>query len=419
MRRLGLGLLTTATLIAALPPGAVAQGGALAAQSGRLDLPVVAIDAPNGIVDDPKRDGTMRVYDRDRREDYSGQIGIELRGYTSQQDDPKKPYAVETRKPSGSNDNVSLLGMPADDDWVLIASYVDRSLLRNYVVYATARSTGQYASRARLVELVLNGNYEGVYLLGEQLKVHDDRVAVDDSDVSGGYLLEMISMRRSEGEDFFTTPVLNEPVVYKDPNREDLSLGRATWIRNYVNGCERTLYSDRFRNRRRGYRRCLDRGAAVDYVLLNELFRNADTFRNSTYMHKGVDTKLVLGPLWDFDHAIGNDGDAEDNATTGWEYEASPWAGRLYADPGFRRRMAKRWEEMRAQGLRRHVLRTLDRGARQLAGGPAERNFSRWPNLGRGPKDPRTGTPPATHAEAVDYLKWWLKGRIRWIDESV
>jgi CotH protein len=407
MRSLGSALLTAAIAIAALPPGAVAaQDGALAAQNGRLDLPVVVIDAPNGIVDDPKRDATMRVYDRDRGEDYSGHIGIELRGYTSQQDDPKKPYAIETRTPSGANRNVSLLEMPRDNDWVLIASYLDKSQVRNYVVYRTARWVGHYASRTRLVEVVLNGSYEGVYLLGEQLKVDDDRVAVDDSDVSGGYLLEMISTRRSQGEQFFTTPVKKQPIVYKDPNREDLSLGRATWIRNYVNGCEITLYSDRFRNRRRGYRRCLDIDAAVDYMLLNELFRNADTLRNSTYMYKGVDTKLVLGPVWDYDHAVGNDGDAEDNLTSGWEYGASPWAERLYADRAFRRRMAERWQELRAEGLRQRILQTLDRGARKLARGPAERNFARWPSR---------VTPP----EAIDYLDSWLRRRIKWIDENI
>jgi len=415
MRRPGLALLTTATAIAALQAGAVAQ-------SAEAKLPVVAIDAPEGIVDEPKRPATMRVFDRRYREVDRGRIGIELRGFTSQQDDPKKPYALETRKRSGENRNVSLLGMPEDDDWVLIASYRDESLLRNLVAYSAARWMGHWAARTRLVEVVVNDSYEGVYLLAEDRKLHDSRVAVDDSDVSGGYLLEMISMRRTEGEEFFTTPVMSQPVVYKDPKPDDLSHGRAEWIRRYVSRFERRLYGDQFRDRRRGYRRFLDIDAAVDYLLLNELFRNADTFRNSTYMHKGVGGKLVLGPLWDFDHAIGNDGGAEDNLTSGWEYGASPWAERLYAHRGFRRRMALRWKELRREGLKRHVLRTIDRGARKLTGGPQERNFSRWPIFGTdkaAPNDPRTGAPPASHAEAVDYLKWWVKRRSRWIDRNI
>ena len=409
MRGLGLALLTAVSAIAALPGVAVA------------DLPVVLITAPEGIVDEPKRDATLRVFDRQGREDYSGPAGIELRGFGSQRD-PKKSYALETRKRTGANRDLSLLGMPADEDWVLIANYRDESLLRNYVAYSTARWVGRYAARTRIVEVGVNGSYEGVYLLAEDLKLHESRVAVDDSDVSGGYLLEMISFEqgRTAGRQFFTTPVRNKPIVYADPSRDDLSHGRAAWIRDYVNRFERALYGDRFRDRRRGYRRYLDMDAAVDFVLLNELFRNQDTFRYSAYMHKGVGEKLALGPLWDFDLALGNSDAVEDNQRTGWQYSAYPWVERLYADPAFRRRMATRWRDLRERGIRRHVFRTIDRGVGQLAGGPQERNFSRWPiferQRNRGPADPRTGRLPANHAEAVDYLKWWLSERARWID---
>jgi hypothetical protein len=384
----------------------------------------VAINAPDPIVDEPKRPVTMRVFDRQRREDYRGPVGIELRGHSTRADDPKRSYALDTRKRSGEDRNVSLLGMPEDDDWVLIASYKDESLLRNFVAYSAARWLGRYASRTRLVEVVVNDSYEGVYLLAEKLKLHESRVAVDDSDVSGGYLLHMISTDRASGEGFFTTPVKSQPVVYEDPNRDDLSYGRAVWIRDYVGRFERRLYGDRFTDRRRGYRPYLDMGAAVDFVLLNELFRNADTFRNSTYMHKGVGGELVLGPIWDFDHALGNDSDPDFNLLTGWQYQSRNsyrWVERLYADPAFRRLMAARWRDMRGRGLRRYIMRTVDRGARQLAGAQ-KRNFSRWPIFGTDaaqPDDPRTGAPPANHAQAVDYLKWWLVERTKWIDRNV
>jgi len=425
-RRLGFALLTAATAVGALPAAA-------AAQSGRLDLPVVAIDAPEGIVDEPKRTGTMRVFDRRYREVDSGRIGIEVRGQSSQ-NHPKKSYSIETRSRSGENRNVSLLGMPKDDDWVLIGNYEDLSLLRNFIVYSTARWLGRYAPRTRLVEVGVNGSYEGVYLLAEQLKVHESRVAVDDSDISGGYLLEMTSKSRTEGEQFFTTPVEEQPVIYADPNRDDLSHRRAAWIRRYVNRFERRLYGKRFRHRRRGYRRQLNVGAAVDYLLLNELFRNTDTFTYSTYMHKSVGEKLVLGPLWDFDQAIGRYYPEPDfNRREGWQYttrfrqekpgRGSPWAGRLYADPAFRRRMARRWRSLRRQRLKSHIMRTIDRGTRQLEGGPRERNASRWPPSkipdDKRVADPRTGAPPADHAQAVDYLKWWLRGRISWIDGNI
>jgi hypothetical protein len=138
-------------------------------------------------------------------------------------------------------------------------------------------------------------------------------------------------------------------------------------------------------------------------------------------MYKGVGEKLVLGPLWDFDHAIGNDGTPVDNATAGWEYAESAWTERFYADPRFRSKMARHWQAMRDQGIERHLMETIDSGAAQLAGA-ADRNFSRWRIFGTPrakPDDPRTGAPPANHAQAVDYLKWWLRERIKWMDGSI
>jgi hypothetical protein len=387
----------------------------------------VVIDAPDGIVDEPKRPATMRLLDRERRDDYNGPVGIALRGHSTLAEDPKNAYEVETRDAAGDDRNVSLLGMPEDDDWVLIASYKDESLLRNFVAYSAARWLGRYAPRTRLVEVFVDNSYEGVYLLAEKLKLHDGRVAVDDSGISGGYLLKMVSPDRAPGEDYFTTPVRRQPIVYADPNRSDLPYARADWIRDYVNRFERTLYGDRFKDRRRGYRRYLDVNAAVDFVLLNELFRNRDTFTYSTYMHKGTGGRLALGPLWDFDHALGNyesrrqHSDAQFNLVGGWQHGASPWCERLYRDPGFRSRLAARWRELRADGLLRHIKRTIDRGARQLAAAQ-ERNFSRWPVFGTDevyPDDPRTGSPPANHAQAVDYLKWWVVSRVQWIDANV
>ena len=100
---------------------------------------------------------------------YNGYIGIELRG-NSTQHYPKKPYAIETRDSLGENLNVSLLGMPAENDWVLRASYFDHTFIRNPLACHMSRLTGRWASRCRLVELVLNGEYMGIYILMEKIK---------------------------------------------------------------------------------------------------------------------------------------------------------------------------------------------------------------------------------------------------------
>jgi hypothetical protein len=247
---------------------------------------------------------------------------------------------------------------------------------------------------------------------------------VDDSDITGGYLLELSDRLRVDGP-FFTTPVQGLRAVYDDPTLEDLPYVRHTWIRNYVGQFERALYGPG------NYRDYLDVDAAVDFVLLNELFRNFDTFKDSTYMYKGVGEKLVLGPLWDFDHALGNNvvpevpDYQEANTADGWQYLTRPgyrWVERLYADPGFRRQMATRWRELVRRGLIPFVVRTIDRGARQVMGGPEVRNFTRWPLFATGevePDDPRTGAPPESYPQAVDYLRWWVVQRADWITRNI
>ena len=92
---------------------------------------------------------------------YNGKIGIEIRGSSSQQF-PKKQYAVETRDLAGNDLDVSLLGFPAESDWILFAPYNDKSLMRDVLVYKIAASMGRYASRSKFCEVVLNDEYVGV-----------------------------------------------------------------------------------------------------------------------------------------------------------------------------------------------------------------------------------------------------------------
>src|SRR5918992_4054251 len=126
-------------------------------------------------VDADARIGRREVAAQLRVPGFEGQVAIETRGRWSRHF-PKKSYALEVRDPDGSNRNVGLLGLPADDDWILYAAYNDRTLIRNVLAYETARSMGRYAARTRFVNLRLNGRYHGVYVLMEKLELGDDRV---------------------------------------------------------------------------------------------------------------------------------------------------------------------------------------------------------------------------------------------------
>jgi hypothetical protein len=363
----------------------------LAWPSTAAATPVLRIDVPRAIPDEPKVRGKLRM------PGYSGRIGIERRGQSSQTF-PKRSYAVELAR------DAPLLGMPADDDWVLYAPYNDKTLMRNVVAYATARSIGRYAARTRFVELRLNGRYQGVYVLMERLELGDDRV-------TGEALYEFTFPFQARSKDpSFRTPVLRRPIVWEDPERGDLSRARAAALARPVRAAERALYGSG------SWRRWIDAPSAVDFALLNELFKNEDGFHASTYMALGADGRLTLGPVWDFDISMGNSDYGPSRRLRGWMLERRDWAERLYRDGGFRRALAARWRELRADGLRRDVLAAVARSRLELRGA-AGRNFRRWPVLHR-----RIWPNPAARGSfraEVRHLRSWLVRRVEWLDAKL
>jgi hypothetical protein len=408
-------------MIATLAAAALAILPAPAAERAqvRASLPLVVVSTRRRIRDEPKVRGRLRIVDngpgrRNRVRDrpaFRGRMGIEVRGYSSQQLFPKKQYALEL-----AGGDAALLGLPADDDWVLAAPYNDKSLMRNVLAFRTARAIGRYAPRTRFVELVLNGDYRGVYVLTQRIELGKHRVEVDEDGISGGYILELTSPNQSRGERRFLPPITRRPILFTDPNRDELSGREARWIRGYVGRFERALYSGR------DWRRYLDVPAAVDYVLLQELFKNEDGFYSSTYLHKGRGGKLVMGPVWDFDVAMGNSIHGRSRHLPGLMLPDRTWTERLYRKRGFTRLMARRWRELRRAGLRRDVMRAIDRMATELRS-PAARNFERWRILGRyvppNPRDPRTGRYRPTWRAEVKFLRSWLHRRIEWLDRGL
>jgi hypothetical protein len=339
-------------------------------------------------VDADRRIGRSEVAAQLRAPGFSGEVTIRTRGRWSQRF-PKKSYAVEIR-----DGEAAVHGLPADDDWILYAAYNDRTLIRNVLAYDAARFMGRHAARTRFVNLRLDGRYHGVYVLMEKLEL---------GRVRGEFLLEMTSPGQARRKDpSFRTP-LGRPVVWADPERDDLRRARAHAIRDRVARAERALYGGR------GWRRHLHAGAAVDYLLVNELFKNQDVMEASTFI-TGVRGRLRLGPVWDFDFSSGNSKRAPSRYLHGWMAAERPWAERLYADRGFRRQMARRWAHLRREGLRARLLRSVDEYARALA--PAARRDSRrWRAGGDRPR--------GTHAGHVRKLRRWLDRRIAWLDGAL
>ncbi len=305
-------------------------------------LPLVAISTNgNQIVDEPKIDATFTITEGDAVS-YEGRMGIEIRGASSQLF-PKKSFGFETRDAANEDLDVSVLGFPEEEDWILYAPYSDKSLMRNMLIYDLSRDMNQYASRTKFVEVTINDSYQGVYVFMEKLKRDSGRIDINNlkedensgEDVTGGYILKIdktAGTNLGEGynnQNSFVSAVappnasLGQEInfLYEEPDAEDITMEQKAYISDYVGQFEMALASDVFTNTEIGYEAFIDVDSFIDFFILNELSNNVDGYRISTFMHKDKNEKLKMGPIWDFNLAFGNADYCDGGSTNVWAYQ--------------------------------------------------------------------------------------------------
>ena len=412
------------------------------------NLPIVLIDTDGvEIPDEPKIPALMRVIDNgtgarnhvtDPATAYDGHIGIEVRGNSSQAF-PKKQYGLETRDADGENNNVELLGLPEENDWILYAPYSDKSLMRNVLLYDLARDAGRYASRRRFVEVVLNGDYAGLYVLLEKVKRDDNRVDINKlkpdetsgDDLTGGYIIEV---DRFAGEasgwypGFPTTTGDGYPFyTYSTPDADDIVPEQQAYIQDWFRTFRDVMASPDRDDPDAGYRSLVDLGSFVDFVIWQELSRNIDGYRLSTYLHKDKDSndpRVHAGPVWDFNLAFGNAWFLGGHDVTGFQvrfpYEdttpVSFWWLQMFETDSFQAALRDRWTELRSGLLSDAALvARIDALAAEVDEAQT-RNFERWPVLGVyvWPNE-YVGE---TYADEVDYLTGFVLDRAAWLDAN-
>ena len=291
------------------------------------NLPIVVINT-NGqaIPDDPKIMADMGIIWNgegvrnnvtDPFNNYSGKIGIELRGNSTQMF-PKKPYAVETQDSTGANLDVSILGMPAENDWTFLASYIDRTFIRDPLAHYLSTLTGRWSSRCRFCELILNGEYEGVYIILEKIKRTKNRLNISKltsadtsgENLTGGYIYEVDGFGGDFGD--------NRMIVYPKP--EDVVPVQLEYIQNYDNNFRYAMALPNFADTVNGYAKWIDVNAFIDELIVQETMRNSDAYGWSAYFHKDKNQKLAAGPVWDFDQSAGNSNYPDDGVVDGWMF---------------------------------------------------------------------------------------------------
>lgn len=343
------------------------------------------------------------------------EVATEIKGRgNSTWDMEKKPFRLKLDKSS------EVLGMPKNKHWVLLANYSDKTLMRNELAFEVSRRMGfAYTPKMRYVDVILNGDYIGNYMLCEHIRIDKNRVNISemkssDTDITGGYLLE-IDERKGEPVWFETREA---KMIFCVNRPEDIPDNQKEYISNHVQKVEDVLYGKNNTNPVEELPQYIDMKSFVDYLLLNELSKNVDgNLRLSTFIYKDKgNDKLYFGPVWDYDIAFGNADFFGCDNTSGWYApNEAAWYRQFFSHSEFDKMVKDRWKELRSGELNNLDI-FIDKLAEEMKVSQ-KLNFNKWKilNIAVWPNPVVTGS----YSGEVDYLKNWLTKRLNWMDQQL
>ncbi len=359
-------------------------------------------------------------------------IGIEIRGSSSARF-PQTAFGIELRDNAGEGAAAKLLGLPPESDFVLHSCYTDKTCLRNALTYAIGSEIGRaagrwWAPRTRWVEVFIDGDYRGLYLLVEKIKRDKNRVALPKpapdaatGDLTGGYIYSFEGSEtyriKKQFPDQLRTNFLWQ---YRSPNYLEITPAQKIYLQGAVAGLEKKLLAKPLWA---DATKVLDAATFIDYVVMQEVANNTDSYFKSWYFYKQSDANgglFFTGPLWDFDIAWGNINYGKNYCTDNrhLDWVDHPVFRPVVADPLFRNATRCRFNELRANGGPLDVAAieaTLDAFTKHIEKAKA-RDQKKWGNIGKyiSPNN-YVG---ATWKDEVSYLKYWIRRRIGWLDKN-
>lgn len=412
------------------------------------DLPIVIIDSQNqSIQDEPKTPGTISIiynganqrnHITDTPTEYTGNCGIEIRGESSQIF-AKKSFLVEMWDTNGNDIDTSFLNFPSEEDFILYGPYSDKTLMNNVLTMDIGNKMGHYASRTRYVELVINEDYRGVYVLMEKIKRDKNRVDISKlkpTDIQGDELTGGYIFRIDKGDHegwtsnynmYNSGSKLRFQFYYPDP--VEMATEQKVYIAQYMNRFEDAIVSSDFHNSEgHHYTHYIHLRSFVDQFIMSELSKDVDAYRLSSYFHKDKDSKdgrISAGPFWDYNLAFGNADYCTTANPTGFIYFECPgsspfWWARFLVDDTFTSALKCRWTDLRSSILSDESLLVFIDSQVAILEESQERNFDRWPILGTyvWPNPPFFEN-PNSHKLVVDAMKDWLLSRLSWLDDNM
>ena len=390
-------------------------------------LPIFKIDVPSGYIpDDPKVTGTIKIINN-----LSGvnnfnattftstyNLGIERQGYTSAGGD-KPNYDFELRTTVGIDTQIALLNLPPESDWILKSCYTDEYMMKDPVTFEMSRRMGYYAPRTKFVEVMVNGDYAGVYILEEKLKRDSNRINIAKlkptdtagAELTGGYIFEI----NPNGDPAawysnypgYQGPTLTNVYEYKVvyPHQNILHPKQLNYIHSFVDSFEDALHGPNYQDPNIGWRKYANENDLIDFLIVSEYSTNYDTYGRSMYLYKEKSTdgnKIHCGPPWDADRGYCCD--------TGWVhilthgYWIFPfWWQQLRTDSVFNKKLACRYTSLRNDVLTNAAFLNLIDSNQVLIQDAVQRNVNRWQN----------------YVSDISILKTHIGNRLAWMQSQL
>ena len=352
---------------------------------------------------------------------------IRIRGNTSRLFD-KKGYLLRTTEDNSLEyQDVGMLGMDAHHEWALHGPYLDKTLIRNYMWYNIAGEIMDYAPNARFCEVIINGEYQGLYVMVETItNGEDSRLDLtepeNDNQTQISYVVRLDRGSSSDikNVETFTQYSLRNlqliDIVY--PGLGGLTQERIEWIEQDLSDFEKSLYSYDYNTEPYAWWNDADVDSFAEYFIINEFTCNYDVGARSTYLYKDIRGKYKM-VIWDMNSACDNFHDSQ-VLPQHFQMQNITWFYMLMKDENFVERVIERYRELRETYLSQEYLDSYIDAVVDYLGPAIERNFAVW---GYSFEEYRPLAPdtrnPDSYEDAVDQLKDFCRDRGYWMDENI
>jgi|LGOV01.1.fsa_nt_gb hypothetical protein len=365
----------------------------------------------------------------DKSPSFETDATIKLRGSSSYATFDKRQYRIEfyENEESTKDNDYSLFGMGSDNEWILYGPFLDRTLIRNHLMYGLSRDIMEWAPDSRYCELFLNGEYHGVYLAVEPITNGENRLDLSKFGLLSGQTPYIIR-RENYGSEKNVIHTYSELMGYtfqelsvEYPGSKKLTEKQFQWIEGNVSAFEESLYSDEFANEKTGYANYINVDSFVDYYILNEVAMISDAGRISTYSYKKLDDQLNM-VVWDFNNGF-NNYPWDNKSYDAFQVNGSNWFNRLLEDRGFVDKVIKRYDELRNGILSTEKINSHIDDDVIILGEAINRNYEVWGytfNEKMLSSDSEGNVrDPKNYDEAIVLLKESINKRLGFLDENI